>query len=304
MELARLADLAAARLKIAIEYDPTALATTVTLRHDQPLDEAGLWIILNRQLALKGLTTIIASGGSAYSIVTLQNAVSMARIEDTAVTPTAGTRADVPAGYLRIRYRPRILKAEAIAEAIRPMLSKPGGSVELLGTSDSLIISDFTPRLAEVRTFLDSIDHPSERISLERIELRYLSGAQASALAMQLALKREAAGAPKLRGEVLAASEARAAILLAPESTLPIWRELIEQIDRLESVETRVYATPDHPARDVAPLIDSTLKSDSLRDPRFSTIIDPLTESLIITATASQHAQIEGILARLADSTS
>src|SRR5688572_22667472 len=57
LELARLVDMAAQRLKVNIEYDAALLKGTVTLRLGAGVTDAELWELTNRLLATRGFTT-------------------------------------------------------------------------------------------------------------------------------------------------------------------------------------------------------------------------------------------------------
>src|SRR5262245_38103854 len=62
MELARLVDIAAQRLKVNIEYDATLLKGSVTLRLGAGISDAELWDLTNRLLAARGFTTVMPPG--------------------------------------------------------------------------------------------------------------------------------------------------------------------------------------------------------------------------------------------------
>jgi general secretion pathway protein D len=313
MDLARLVDLAAERLRVSVEYDPGAVKGSVTLRLAGPVDDAGLWEVVNRQLATRGLTTIVLPGADAYSVVQVQAAAGLARIEweydaSADLSPSevraSGLRADLRPGFVTIAFRPRptALVSELI-EVGRQIASKPGGQVTALGSSNTLIISDFSARVDQIIAALVRVDQQAEPVVTESVPLKFVSPLQASALAMQMRLKREAAGALTLRGEVIPAPGGRNVMILAPVSDVAGWRDILGSIDQLEPVIRRTYPMTSHSSAEAASLIDLTIRQDPNEepDPRFRVVTDLLTESLIITATASQHAQIEGILARLAD---
>jgi general secretion pathway protein D len=112
-------------------------------------------------------------------------------------------------------------------------------------------------------------------------------------------------------------------ILICPPGLVDQWLALIASADQREPVERRTYTPGSFPARDVANLIEQTVRSGPTSsvsalagptstsastttssplgaDDRWKLIIDDLTGTLIITATAAQHDQIAELLDRLA----
>lgn len=92
VELPRLVDLAAQRLRLSIDYDAQVLKGTVTLRLDEDLDDAELWVLVNRVLAARGFTTVRAPGEGAYSVVRLADAPGLAPVVDGGPGPLGPAR--------------------------------------------------------------------------------------------------------------------------------------------------------------------------------------------------------------------
>lgn len=82
MEIARLVDLCAKRLKLNIDYDSAVLKGLVTLRLEAALTDEEIWLLTNRLLAARGFTTLRAPGDAGgFSVVKLADAASLTRIE-------------------------------------------------------------------------------------------------------------------------------------------------------------------------------------------------------------------------------
>jgi hypothetical protein len=62
IELPRLVDIAAQRLKVNIEYDASGLKGTVTLRLGAGVTDEELWELTNKLLAARGFTTVRQPG--------------------------------------------------------------------------------------------------------------------------------------------------------------------------------------------------------------------------------------------------
>lgn len=293
VELARLIDIAAQRLRLNIEYNPADLKGQVTLRTDAGVADAELWPLVNRLLAARGFTTVPLPGPSSYSVVKLADVANLPRIEQ-----QAGT--ELPAGFATVVARAKHRPAKDLAEAISKVLSKPAGSAAALGTSELIIISDLAPAVAQAIALLDRIDTPGPRAVVEEVAVRNLSAQQLAALLAQIAAKREVIGGTLVPGDVVPSPDGQAVLIVAPEDQIGFWRDQIARLDGREQSETVTYAPRYYPAKDVARLIEQTVKGTL--DDRWRLVIDDLTGSLVVTARPVQHEQIRALLERL-DST-
>lgn len=122
VEITRLVDLAAQRLNIAVDYDAAAIkaAGTVSLRAGDDLSDHELWLLVNRVLAARGLTTVRASGSNAYSVVKIADAPGLSRTD---ASPQAGP----PAGFRTVVVRARHRSAKDLIEAVNKTVGKPSG---------------------------------------------------------------------------------------------------------------------------------------------------------------------------------
>ncbi|MCW5754948.1 MAG: hypothetical protein KIT24_09615 [Phycisphaeraceae bacterium] len=321
-------------MQITIEYDPATVKGAVTIRQSGGLSDIQLWEACNRQLAQRGLTTIIAPGAAAYSVVSLQAAAASARIEpgirsrggldvrsqlqiseqvamltrDHAApvhaqsadkSPARGLRADLPPGFISILYRPEHRTAADLAEPLRIMLGRSGGHIGVLGDTGLLTISDLSARVDQMIGLIDIMDSARGRILTREYTSRHLAADRLVTLTRELARKREAAGGGKLVGDVHPSADDALVVVLAPEQEFNLWLSLLDIADRLEPVETRLHRSEGLASPDLAALISRGVKSDD----RLNIRTDPLSGSLLVTATKSQHDAIESLLDRLEQST-
>src|SRR5262245_44712056 len=84
VEIARLVDLSAQRMKMNVAYDAAALKGTVTLRLAENLSDDELWALTNQVLAAQGLASIIDRSGNLIRIVKAPDAASAAVIAEAA----------------------------------------------------------------------------------------------------------------------------------------------------------------------------------------------------------------------------
>lgn len=124
VELPRLVDLCAQRLKLNIEYDSAALKGSITLRLEGPLSDEELWRLTNQALLARGFAAVRIAGGTLISIVPIASAPA---VGPGPVVGEAGFVSEV----VHLRHRP----PKEIAEAVGKVLSRPGGSVTILSES-------------------------------------------------------------------------------------------------------------------------------------------------------------------------
>ncbi len=237
------------------------------------------------------------------------------------------------AQVVRVRHRsPRTL-----LEPVRLVLSKQGASVAVLGdaagrsaiTGDPkpaaaegttaeagnentaagglLLITDLTPRVRQAEQVIALLDIPAAGVLVEEIPAKYLTGTQLAALVKQVAETRRKAGGGATTGEVLALPDGSGVLLVAPRDEAEQWRALIARLDQREPASTVSYTPRSFSAKEVARLIEQAVRgvtstggaAPTGADDRWRLVVDELTGTLIVTATASQHEQIAALLARL-----
>ncbi|HYE63789.1 MAG TPA: secretin N-terminal domain-containing protein [Phycisphaerales bacterium] len=164
-----------------------------------------------------------------------------------------------------------------------------------------ITLSDFTTRVRELEGLLERLDTP-DALTLTPVQLKHTAAPVVVAAATQVNVKRESAGGRKLLGEVLVGSESGTVLVLAQPQSLQSWLDLIGQLDKREPLETVTYSPRYYSAKDIATLVQATANpvgAVGLTDDRFQTVIDDLTSSLIVTATAAQHERIAALMARI-----
>lgn len=294
VKLSRLVDLASEATGNQYSYTPADLDALVTIRVSMPLAPTQLQELMFQVLASKGFTVVRAPGSPVLSVVKVESAAGASTL--TGQSPGAAFVTEV----ITARHQ----SGKALAETIRPLLSKPGGAVTVLGDGALLAISDYVSRLNEIKQLFERIDI-ADPVSVKEVPLHGLSASQMVALATQVASKRETAGGRKLTGELIPSADGSSVLLLSVPESESAWRELIAQLDRREGVQTVTYTPHYFAAKDVSKLVESVANAPGVSgapgaaDDRFRVVVDDLTGSLIVTATPSQHERIATLLERL-----
>jgi type II secretory pathway component GspD/PulD (secretin) len=289
IKLSRLVDVAAEVSGQGYSYNPADLETTVTVRVPGGFTREQIPALLSHVLASRGFTTVRTPGSPLLSVVKLEQAGGMATTADSG-----------SAGYITQVFEARHLSAKSLAEAAKTLLSKPGGTANVIGESNLVAVSDLVARVEEVRALIARLDKPDATVVRE-VPLRHLSAVQAAAAIAQVAAKRESAGGRRLGGDVVAGSDGQSLLLVCAPKQEQAWRDLIAAVDRREPVETRTYSPRYFPARDVAKLAESAAQAGGplTVDERFRVVVDELTGSLLVTATVSQHERVAALMERL-----
>ncbi len=330
MDLPRLVDLCAERLKVAVEYDPAVLKGSVTLRLGSSgdpttggLTDAELWSLMNELLASRGFTTVRQPGAKLLSVVRVSDAAVAAALELPAGEGgVSGLQAANEPGFasLVVRLKHRAPKdvidtaGKALTRAVAGGTSAGSGSIVALGDPNVprglVLISDLSPRIEQAMALIELIDTPSSGSVVESVTVSNVAPAAMATLVAQVTAKRELVSGEKVSGEVLPLPRGGSVLVIAPPERVEYWRTLIQSLDQGsgEGVEQRTYVPKAFASGDVAGLIEQTAREvrgpsgellGDASDDRWKLVIDDLTGALVITATPTQHAAIGKLLERL-----
>lgn len=297
--LASLVELCAEQLNLNIEFDAEQLRKSdVTLRLGAGVTEEELWTLTNRLLAAHGWTTVRMPGESILSVVELDDAQQMSQFQG------SGSIEAGP-GFVSLVLRIKEATPEQVLEAIRPLLSVPGGHAIRLGSTNCILVSDLSPRLRDVAAMIDMVEANAREnaVTIERIDVLNYDPETLVIQANAINAARETVAANRLAGHLSLAKGDHAIVLVAPANAVPEWRALIAKLDVQEQVITRTYPSTVFKVQEVGALIEQTARrSGAGAGDRWRVVVDSLTGSLIVTATATEHEDIEELMARLEQS--
>jgi type II secretory pathway component GspD/PulD (secretin) len=305
IELIQLLDLCSKRIALNIEYDPKLLqGATVTLRLGGSISDEELWSLTNQLLAVRGFATVqpptVLPGEeqTVISVVKLADAPGLARVE--LPEPGAG-QPESFAGFTSVVVRIQHRSVKDMVDAVKLVLSQPGGSVSALASSDLLLISDLRGRVDQAMQIIEQLDVPMAEATIEKLPAQFINATQLAAITTAAATSREAMDARPLRGKLAPVPDGNAVILIAPPEEVQQWKDLIARFDERQAVERRTYAPRHFSVGEVARLIEQTARDSGPRGAgdRWRLISDDLTGTLIVTATPGEHEQIQLVIDRL-----
>lgn len=260
VDLARLVGLSAQQLDLDIQYDPRQLQQRVTLRLGEDVSAERLWALTNDLLATHGMTTVRRPGSDVYSVVTLQSAPGAAALE---TDPAVAARSGFGSLVVRLESQP-VTKA---LEVIRPLLTRPGGTVTALGESGMILISDQGTRLAEIALIIDDLDAASAPLAATRYVPEGVSAQRLLKLSQELrAAGEQVAGLRLPRGQLLASPDGRALLIVASSAETNNWIAFLRSLDQAEGLERRVYPVDGFGLGEVRSLIEASLAGECPRN--------------------------------------
>ena len=296
VELARMVDLCAARLQIKIEYDSRTLAgQKVTLRLGASVTDDELWALTNQLLTTRGLTSVQPPGSeTVLSIVKLTEAATLARIEQS-------IRPDTLAGFVSVILQPKHRQADDVIAALKPILSKVGGSMTKMGDDERILLSDVRPRIDQTLWLLEKLDVPGVETIIRVIPAQFISATQLASSVTATAIARNVIATKPLVGKLSPQANDSAVVLVAPATELEIWLELLGQFDQRQEVGTRSYTPRYFSLSEIAQLIEQTAQDMSPRGSgqQWRVITNKLNATLIVTATPEEHKRIEALIKQL-----
>jgi type II secretory pathway component GspD/PulD (secretin) len=158
IELARLVDLCAEKLRIRIKYEPGQLTGVVPLMGDH--SDLELWTLTSQALVSRGFTTIQKPGEEGLTVVKLNEASSLARLEEEGLSKAR-------AGYVKVLHRLRYASPETVLPTIRQAISGFSGLVSPLGKTNSILLADLRPNLDQVFQLLRFLDTAPGAVGIE-----------------------------------------------------------------------------------------------------------------------------------------
>jgi type II secretory pathway component GspD/PulD (secretin) len=279
IELPRLVDLAAAHLGIAVEYDPAVLKGTVLRRAAGTVDSTDLWNLTNDLLVSRGFTTVIRPGSDLFSVVRLADARRIARVDhswgEAEAAPGNGNDHEADRQTDRAaRFEPGFVSRVVRLTAARPkdvidplaaILTDGVGQAMAIGDTPMVLISDVTPRVEEAIALVALLDSSSVRTTRIYTPTRFAIG-DVAVLAQRLVDARASAGGGSGGGAGGGSGGGRGGGALS------------------SAAMGAPTGTGIALARDGASA---------------AIVVDDLTNTLVVTADAATHEEIEALLARL-----
>lgn len=215
----------------------------VTVLAQQSMSQRELMDVFMSTLRVNGFVAVPTASG-AYRIVPMEVGAREPYAADGA-TATENT-------YVSQVFSLRFADAEAVANAIRPMLSERGqATVNRRG--NSLVVVDFGSTISRVRQIVSRLD--ADRSTMRSLQLRNTSAVEMARVAQNLATAVGEEGRSMVQAVPVASSNML--VLRGDEATLAQLTPLIEELDQRADFQSAVQVIPLRyaVAEDVVPIL-------------------------------------------------
>ena len=292
--LADLVGICVRELALPLEYEPGQIEGEVTIRSGPGLTTNELWALTNRHLLAHDLACVQAPQEQVLSIVPLNEALNRARLEP-------GDLDQSRAGYVRALLDLRHAEPNAVVEALRSVLASEGTFVTAIPATRQLLVAGLRPQVIEALGVVATLDAGQADIALDTVAPAHLSAESLVSLVDRVRKAQERAGESPPVGSLLANPNTGGVVIVAPQAEIASWRALIERFDKAESIVTGHYNPRRFGLAETAQLISEAVFSRRGPDgvARGEVVQDALTGTLIVSATWSQHEEIDELLERL-----
>lgn len=303
MDVVRLVDLAAQRLKLNVDYDATALkaAGQVALRLDSAMTDQELWTLTNRILIARGFVTVRVGGTSAYSVVKIADAPAMAGIANSITEEAAAATAGPMPGYRVQAVHLRHRSGKDMVEAVAKVLSKPGGAAVVIKESPEsvILISDVSSRVDQAVALIGLLDTPPDPGIVEEVAIHNYSAQQLIPIATQIASKRSAGNGDS--GDLMASPDGASIFLVCSRDRAEYWRELISRLDQRPAIESVAYSSSSVSPRDLAGLVQRSLPEAEgpPGGPTAKISVDEQAGTVTVTGSPVVHERVRALIGRL-----
>ncbi len=295
IDLLRLTQLVAQTAQVPLHFTPAQLQGQVNLSVREPVGPQGLWRLYHQVLHAANMTTVVSESPLVYRVVAVAEAVQVA----TSLAPERLAALPFEPGYQVRLATLRHAAAEPVQRVLTPIVGS-GVVLRPVG-AQRLQVAGIQPRLAEVEQWLRLLDVPGAASELRVFTPRRTvpSALQAAVGAAWSAIGRNQGAGREV--EVQPAPDGRRLLIIGPGEAAIQVEALAKQLDDAEPVIARTYQPRWFGLDEVAQLIQQTIVDESAAAgaARLRLVVDRLTGSLLVKATAAEHQQIADLIARL-----
>lgn len=294
VELRDLVELCSSSLGLPISFESGSLDGLVSVRTAAGLTSDELWTTARSFLASRKLAAIQRTDVPGLVIVPLDSAATQARIEP-------GRPSQSPASFLKVALdlsRPLPAESDVV---LRSVIDGEGTLVEEWLASSQVLLAGPREQVLEAVEIVRKLDALPLPPVIQEVRVQNLAPAVLVSLLDRIHLAVTKVTNAPLKGTILANPSSRRIIVVAPEEELIFWLDVIGQFDSAEDVSTRTYAPRNFGLSDTARLLSEAVGpgTTDVVPGSFRIVQDKLTRTLLITASASKHEEIEEVFQRL-----
>jgi general secretion pathway protein D len=293
IELKTLADIVTRRLGIPIIYDEAIDGKRVIVRVPREVPEDALLGILQSALRMKQMALVDAEQPGWKQIVAAANLATVARPVEPGAPRDPGSAVTQ---VLTLRHA----DPAKIIEAVRPLLTQPGGNVLPVPGQRLLVVSDYPSVVARVEQVARMLDSSGPALETRFVPLKEADAGAVANTVNQILTSRET----YLRGaaggsDVLVTPDERVnqIVVLAPPDRMKEVVDLITGMDRAADLVTKVYRLKAVGPERIDRLMKDVLGTAARR--MYQASVDRESQALIVSATPSVIARLDALIEQL-----
>lgn len=305
IQLSNLTEIVGNELGLTIEYQPDQLRGSASLAIRNSVDRDELWQIY--QGVMEGAGYVIVQSGTlnAYRVLPTQEA---ARKPETILLASSVREAlerlgelDPRVSHAAIIVDPSRLTASQAASDLRGLMTSGASEAKAILDGELLLLVDTRSRLERVLGVLEYLEGQAQQIEARIVELLEADPQELSEkITPMLALWANAE--PALAGVRLqAAPDAGGVLFVGPSSAFERVQQLVRQLDREPTLETKAYPSHDFPVDELGRAVETIAQAYGSGDAndRTRVLTEPLSRSLILIAPPGVHRRVEEYLASI-----
>lgn len=293
VEIKLLADIVTKRLGIPILYDETIAGKKITVRVPRDVPESALLGVLQSALRMKGMALIDAEQPGWKQIVNAPSLAAVAKPSPAGVAPE-----DLEPGIVVSQvFNLERADPTALAEAIRPLLTQPGGNAQPVAGRRALIISDYPSVVQKCTGLIRALD-AAGAAETRFVPLNF-ADAQSVVTTVGTLLAGKEGGQPGATGgsgiSLIADERGNQVIVSASAGRMQEVLDLIAGLDKDPGLETKVYKLKSVSPERLDKLV-SQLAGEGAEKRNYRSSIDRDSQSLVVSATPAIHTQIAEVV--------
>ncbi len=292
IELKTLVDIVTKRLHIPILYDES-LKGRIVVRVPVNVPESSLLSVLQSALRMKQLALIDADQPGWKQVVAAPILAAVAKPTAIGAIPEPGTPITQ---ILTLRHN----DPARLVEAIRPLLTNPGGNVQALTGQRALIVSDYPTVMKRIAEMITLLDTEGAAADVQFVPLKQAEATAIAPIATALITTKDTYQFGAAGTGILISPDDRVnqLVVVAPAERMKEIISLIQGLDRPIDLPTKVYHLKSISPERVDKLMKNLLGGTAAKR-SYQASIDRESQSLIVSASPEIHLRLEAMMKEL-----
>lgn len=293
IELKTLVDIVTKRLHIPILYDESINGKRIVLRVPVNVPESSLLSVLQSAMRMKQMALIDADQPGWKQVVAAPNLAAVAK-------PTAIGAVPEPGMAITQVLTLRHTDPARLIEAIRPLLTIPGGNAQVLSGQRALIVSDYPTVMKRIAEMIALLDTEGAAAAVQFVPLKQAEATAIAPIATALITTKDTYQFGAAGTGILLSPDDRVnqLVVVAPADRMKEIVALIQGLDQPIDLPTKVYHFKSISPERIDKLMKNLLGGTAAKR-SYQASVDRESQSLIVSASPEIHARLEAMTKEL-----